>query len=84
MAPAAAMTTDSLAMLDTSFMQLMWLASPALPIGGFSYSDGLEAAVDAQYAASEADARTWLLDQLHGAQHVGQHVVGFDLQVIRL
>jgi len=25
----------------------MWLASPALPIGGFSYSEGLEAAVDA-------------------------------------
>ena len=65
MAPAAATTTDPLAMLDTSFMQLMWLASPALPIGGFSYSEGLEAAVDAQYAASEADARGWLLDQLH-------------------
>ena len=65
MAPAAATTTDPQAMLDTSFMQLMWLASPALPIGGFSYSEGLEAAVDAQYAASEADARAWLLDQLH-------------------
>ena len=27
-------------------LQLMWLASPALPVGGFSYSEGLEAAVD--------------------------------------
>ena len=52
-------------MLDTSLMQLMWLASPALPVGGFSYSEGLEAAVDAQYAASEADAKAWLLHQLH-------------------
>ncbi len=33
-------------MTDSSFLQLMWLASPALPIGGFSYSECLEAAVD--------------------------------------
>ena len=30
-----------------SLLPLIWLASPALPIGGFSYSEGLEAAVDA-------------------------------------
>jgi urease accessory protein len=29
-----------------ALLQLMWLASPALPVGGFSYSEGLEAAVD--------------------------------------
>ena len=27
-----------------SLLQLIWLASPALPVGGFSYSEGLEAA----------------------------------------
>ena len=52
-------------MLDSSLMQLMWLASPALPIGGFSYSECLEAAVDTARAATESDASVWLVDQLH-------------------
>jgi len=47
-----------------SLLQLIWLASPALPVGGFSYSEGLEAAVDAGVVANEAQARDWLLDQL--------------------
>jgi len=46
-------------------MQLMWLASPALPVGGFSYSEGLEAAVDAGKVTNEASAGAWLRDQLH-------------------
>ena len=52
-------------MLDSSLMQLMWLASPALPIGGFSYSECLESAVDTARAATESDASVWLVDQLH-------------------
>lgn len=52
-------------MLDSSLMQLMWLASPALPIGGFSYSECLEAAVDTARATTESDASRWLVDQLH-------------------
>ncbi len=52
-------------MLDSSLMQLMWLASPALPIGGFSYSECLEAAVDTARAATESDASAWLVDHLY-------------------
>ena len=52
-------------MLDpATLLRLMWLASPALPVGGFSYSEGLEAAVEAGRVTSEAQAGDWLLDQL--------------------
>jgi urease accessory protein len=42
----------------------MWLASPALPVGGFSHSEGLESAVEAGLVTDERAARLWLLDQL--------------------
>jgi len=39
---------------------LLHLASPALPIGAFSYSQGLEAAIDAQLIANADDAARWI------------------------
>ena len=51
-------------MQDSSLIQLMWLASPALPIGGFSYSECLESAVDNALIATEKEASEWLLEQL--------------------
>jgi len=57
-----AMTTRTEA---ASLLQLIWLASPALPVGGFSYSEGLEAAVDHGLVCDEATACEWLSDQLH-------------------
>ena len=48
-----------------SLLQILWLASPALPVGGFSYSEGLESAVDAGLVCDEATAAAWLTDQLH-------------------
>jgi urease accessory protein len=51
-----------------SLLPLIWLASPALPVGGFSYSEGLEAAVDAGHVHGEASASAWVGDQLHLSQ----------------
>lgn len=48
-----------------SLLQLIWLASPALPVGGFSYSEGLESAVDSGQVTDEQQAGDWLADQLH-------------------
>jgi len=50
---------------DAALLQLIWLASPALPIGGFSYSEGLEAAVERGLVGNEETAGAWLVDQLH-------------------
>jgi urease accessory protein len=54
-----------MALTDASLLQLIWLASPALPVGGFSYSEGLESAVDRGCVHDEPSAAAWLVDQLH-------------------
>ena len=48
-----------------SLLQLIWLASPALPVGAFSYSEGLEAAIEWAGVGNEEGACEWLADQLH-------------------
>ncbi len=58
-----------------SLLQLIWLASPALPVGGFSYSEVLEAAVDHAGVTTEAAAASWLMDQLHLALSRGDLAV---------
>lgn len=60
---------------DASLLQLIWLASPALPVGGFSYSEGLEAAVEHGLVDSEASAALWLVDQLHTTLSRGELAV---------
>ena len=56
--------TASASLSADSLLQLIWLASPALPVGGFSYSEGLEAAVDAGLVTNESEAADWLRAQL--------------------
>ena len=71
MADMAATRTDTMTttttITDAALLRLVWLASPALPVGGFSYSEGLESAVEASSVHDEASAGDWLMDQLHVA-----------------
>ena len=53
------------ALSAASLLQLIWLASPALPVGGFSYSEGLEAGIEWAGLGTEEAAAGWLADQLH-------------------
>jgi urease accessory protein len=48
--------TDQLALL-----RLLQLASPALPIGAFNFSQGLEFAIENGWVKNEQDARDWVL-----------------------
>jgi urease accessory protein len=47
-----------------SLLHLLRLVSPALPVGGYTYSQGLEYAVEAGWVASEADTEDWMRGQL--------------------
>ena len=47
-----------------SLARLLQLASPALPVGAYSYSQGLEAAVEASTVHDAASAEAWIADVL--------------------
>lgn len=47
-----------------SLARLLQLASPALPVGAYSYSQGLEAAVEAGIVTDAASAERWIGDVL--------------------
>lgn len=48
----------------TALVRLLQLASPALPIGGYSYSSGLESAIEAGAVNDPDTAFTWIDDAL--------------------
>lgn len=47
-----------------SLLRLLQLVSPSLPVGGYSYSGGIEWAAEAGWINSADEARRWLADQL--------------------
>lgn len=55
-----------------SLAALLHLASPALPIGAFSYSQGLEAAVEHGIIHDAPSAERWIASQLDGVFTTGE------------
>jgi urease accessory protein len=61
-AEAAVVTLPGLE--PVALLRLLQLASPALPIGAFAFSQGLEMAVELGWVTGEESARSWLLGSL--------------------
>lgn len=51
---------------DLGLLRLFQLVSPALPVGGFHYSDGLETAVALGWVDDEESAASWIGGRLAG------------------
>jgi len=52
---------------DLALLRLLQLVSPGLPIGMYSYSQGLETAVHDGWISNAQEARDWLYGLLHNA-----------------
>lgn len=52
--------------MSTGLLQLLRLASPALPIGAYSYSQGLESAIEHGWVRDPASAQRWLAELMDG------------------
>ena len=61
---AVVTTTEPVVDPVPPLLRLTWLASPALPIGAFSYSEVLEAAVEHGLVHDDISAGAWLSQQL--------------------
>jgi len=60
----AIIPTTSMATSTESLARLLQLASPTLPVGAYSYSGGLEAAVETGIVTDAASAERWIGDVL--------------------
>lgn len=49
---------------DLALLRLLQLVSPALPVGAYAYSQGMEYAVDSGWLTNETQARDWIIGLL--------------------
>lgn len=50
---------------DLALLRLLHWVSPSLPIGSFTYSQGIEWAVETGWIRTPTDLHAWLISQLH-------------------
>jgi urease accessory protein len=55
--------------MNSAMLHLMHLVSPALPVGAYAYSQGLEFAIDQQWLTGEAEVSSWI-------ENIMRHSVG--------
>jgi urease accessory protein len=55
---------DSITLTDCHFLSILQLASPALPVGAYSYSEGLETLVENGAIANQKSLKHWLAAEL--------------------
>lgn len=56
--------------MSTSLLHLMHIVSPALPVGAYAYSQGLEFAIDSELIKGDVLLRDWIVSVM--SQGVGQ------------
>jgi urease accessory protein len=56
---------DTITLTNCNLLCLLQLASPALPVGAYSYSEGLESLVDNGIISNQQSLRHWLEAELH-------------------
>ncbi len=60
-------TTITEPMAGLAQLRLMQLVSPSLPVGAFTYSQGLEWAVECGWVTNESELHDWVLDLMRSA-----------------
>jgi urease accessory protein len=80
-ARAAATVPVADAMSPLPLVRLLQLASPALPIGAYSYSQGLERVVEDGIVRDAATAQTWIGEVLQWVVAPGEAAIGWRLLV---
>lgn len=58
------MASPSIITTEAALLRLLQLSSPALPVGAYAFSQGLEAAIDTQWIRNQQHVEEWLAIQL--------------------